>query len=109
MGQGLGWHAQVPQFRGCLPGRPSMNISSVIVIPHPDHIEAVRLRLQEHDGVEVHAVSPDGKMIVTVESDDERMAANTYDYLGQMDGVLSVSMVYHQNESDPEMEISVEA
>lgn len=86
-----------------------MNISSVIVIPHPDHIEAVRLRLQEVDGVELHAVSPEGKMIVTVEADDDRTTTGTYEYISQLDGVLSASMVYHQYEPNPETEISVEA
>ena len=82
-----------------------MNISSVIVIPHPDHIEAVRLRLQEVDGVELHAVSPEGKMIVTVEADNDRITADTYEHVSHLDGVLSASMVYHQNESDPDKEI----
>lgn len=86
-----------------------MNISSVIVIPHPDHIEAVRLRLQKIDGVEMHAVSPEGKMIVTVEADDDRITADTYEYISHLDGVLSASMVYHQYEPNPETEISVEA
>jgi nitrate reductase NapD len=85
-----------------------MNISSVIVIPHPDHIEAVRLRLQEVEGVELHAVSPEGKMIVTVEADDDRTTTGTYEFISQLDGVLSASMVYHHNESDPDMEISQE-
>jgi nitrate reductase NapD len=86
-----------------------MNISSVIVIPHPDHIEAVRGRLQEVAGVEVHAVSPEGKTIVTIEADDDRETTRIFEYISQLDGVMSASMVYHQNESDPEMEISVEA
>jgi nitrate reductase NapD len=86
-----------------------MNISSVIVIPHPDHIAAVRARLQEIAGVEVHAVSPEGKTIVTIETDGDRETTQIYEYVSQLDGVLSASMVYHQNESDPEMEISVEA
>lgn len=86
-----------------------MNISSVIVIPHPDHIESVRMRLHEVDGVELHAVSPEGKMIVTIEADDDRATTGTYEYISHLDGVLSASMVYHRNESDPEMEISVEA
>jgi nitrate reductase NapD len=86
-----------------------MNISSVIVIPHPDHIEAVRLCLGEIDGVELHAVSPEGKMIVTIEADDDRATTGAYEYISHLNGVLSASMVYHQNESDPEMDISVEA
>ncbi|MEW6163779.1 MAG: chaperone NapD [Pseudomonadota bacterium] len=86
-----------------------MNISSVIVIPHPDHVEAVRERLCEIEGVELHASSPEGKMIVTVEAPDDRATTGTYEFISQLDGVLSASMVYHQKESDPETEISVEA
>ena len=86
-----------------------MNISSVIVIPHPDHIEAVPQRLREIQGVEVHAVSPEGRVIVTVEAESDRETSQTFEFISQMDGVMSASMVYHQSESDPEMEISVEA
>lgn len=86
-----------------------MNISSVIVIPHPDRIDAVRAALAGIAGVELHAASPAGKMIVTLEAADDRATTRTYELIGQLDGVLSASMVYHQNEPDPETEISVEA
>jgi len=86
-----------------------MNISSVIVVPHPDHIEVVRERLGDIEGVELHAVSPEGKLVVTIEAADDRATTGTYEYLAQLDGVMSVAMVYHQMESDPETEISVEA
>lgn len=86
-----------------------MNLSSVIVIPHPDQIEAVQLRLQEVPGVEVHAVSPEGKMIVTLEADDDRETVQNYELISRLDGVLSASMVFHQQETEPETEISVAA
>jgi nitrate reductase NapD len=86
-----------------------MNISSVIVIPHPDHIEVVRASLADIPGVEVQAVSPEGKMIVTLEAEGDAETTRTYEFISQLDGVLSASMVYHQKESDPETEISVEA
>ena len=86
-----------------------MNISSVIVIPHPDSIRDVEERLAEVAGVEVHAVSPEGKIIATIETDDDTQTTQLYEYIGLMDGVMSVSMVYHQNESNPETVISVEA
>jgi nitrate reductase NapAB chaperone NapD len=44
-------------------------------------------------------------MIVTVEADDDRTTAGTYEHISHLDGVLSASMVYHQNESDPDKEI----
>ncbi len=86
-----------------------MNISSVIVIPHPDHIETVQHGLRGIDGVEVHAVSPEGKVIVTLEAASDHETTRLFDFISQLDGVMSTSMVYHQSESDPEMEISVEA
>lgn len=86
-----------------------MNISSVIVIPHPDRIAAVEQAMREVDGVELHAVSPEGKMVVTIEASGDRETTATYEFISQMDGVLSASMVYHQNEPDPETEITLEA
>lgn len=86
-----------------------MNFSSVIVIPHPEQVEAVRQRVQEVPGVELHAVSPEGKMIVTLEADDDRETVHTYELISQLDGVLSASMVFHQQETEPEIEISVAA
>jgi nitrate reductase NapD len=86
-----------------------VNISSIIVIPHPDRIAAVQGALREIDGVEVHGTSPEGKMVLTIETADDRATTDTYEFISQLDGVMSASMVYHQQESDPETEISVEA
>jgi nitrate reductase NapD len=86
-----------------------MNISSVIVIPHPDHIESVQRLLREIAGVEVHAASPEGKIVVTLEAEDDRATIDSYNLISHLDGVLSASMVFHQNESDPEALISSEA
>ena len=86
-----------------------MNISSAVVHAKPGAAEAVRAKLTATEGVEVHALSDEGKLIVTIEADSDRATADIYGSIGQMDGVLSIAMVYHQTESDPEMDISVEA
>lgn len=86
-----------------------MNISSVIVIPGPERVESVVEGLRAMDGVEVAAVSPEGKIIVTIESDGDRETIQTYEVISLMDGVMSASMVFHQKEDEPEVEISVEA
>lgn len=86
-----------------------MNISSVIVHARPGAADAVSDRLLALDGVEIHAVSPEGKIIVTIESDSDGATTGTYESIGRLDDVLSIALVYHQTESDPEMEISVEA
>ncbi|MEW6513657.1 MAG: chaperone NapD [Pseudomonadota bacterium] len=86
-----------------------MNISSVIVIPHPERIELVRQQLESLACVELHAVSPEGKMIITLETEGDRETTRLYEQISLLDGVMSTSMVYHQQESDPETVISVEA
>ena len=86
-----------------------MNISSAIVIPHPDHINTVVSSLNETFGVEVAAVSPEGKIIITIETEGDRETIQTFEHISVMDRVMSASMVYHQLETDPELEISVAA
>jgi len=82
-----------------------MNISSAIVHAHPRDIALARTGLATLPGVEVHAVSPEGKLIVTIETEDDGSNAATYQLIGQLDGVMSAAMVYHQSESEPFKEI----
>ena len=73
-----------------------MNISGVIVHARPEKLVAVRQRLADIAGVEVHAASEDGKLIVTVEEESDRILADTVLSLRDVPGVLSASMVYHE-------------
>lgn len=84
-----------------------MNISSLIVIPHPDHRLKVERALAELAGVEIHAVAPDGKLVVTIEAADDTATAEIFEQIGRLSGVLSASMVYQHSESDPEHEITL--
>lgn len=86
-----------------------MNISSAIVHARPGAAAVVQAGLATLAGVEVHGVSPEGKMVVTIESEDDASNVAIYERIGQLDGVMSAAMVYHQTESEPEMEVSVEA
>lgn len=84
-----------------------MNISSLIVVPHPDSRGAVEESLRDFPGVEVHAVSPEGKFVVTIEAEDDAATAEIFERIGHLPGVLSASMVYQQSEAAPEEEIIV--
>lgn len=86
-----------------------MNISSVIVIPGPGHAQAVVTGLDSLPGVDVAAVSPEGKIIATIETAGDRETIDIYEAISRLDGVMSASMVYHQQEDEPEAEISVVA
>lgn len=91
------------------PGSGVLNISSVIVHAKPGVVDVVRVSLAAVAGVEIHAVSDEGKIIVTIESADESAMVRAFEIVSTLDNVMSASMVYHQTESDPEMDISVPA
>ena len=82
-----------------------MNISSALVHAHPTNATAVAKRLAALPGVEVHGISPEGKLIVTIESDDDDSTLATYTRIGQLEGILAAAMIYNQTESEPEKEI----
>lgn len=81
-----------------------INISSVILGVLPADAAVVSKSLRELEGVEVHAVGDDGRMIVTIESGDEDNTSNIFEAIRQMPGVISAALVYHQYESDPDEE-----
>jgi nitrate reductase NapD len=82
-----------------------MNVSSVIVHARDGQSAAVQALLRQQAGVEIHAASPEGKLIVTIETESDRETIAAYERLGQTNGVLSAAMVYHQFESEPDQEI----
>jgi len=84
-----------------------MNISGVLV--HAKQADEVKKRLMEIPGVEVHAVTENGRLIVTIEDDDEKVVADRALALHQCEGVISAAMIYQygNNDEDFEEEISL--
>ncbi len=81
-----------------------MNISSVIVHAKPARLSSVRSTLEQIPGVEIHAATDDGKLVITIETESDGETASTFDRINVMDGVMSAAMVFHQFESDPHKE-----
>ncbi|MER2540881.1 MAG: chaperone NapD [Azonexus sp.] len=81
-----------------------LNITSIILGVAPKDAAEVSARLKAIDGVEVHVIADDGRMIVTIESGDEDNTSNTFELIRQLPGVISAALVYHQYESDPDEE-----
>lgn len=90
---------------GSSPKATDVNISSAIVYAKPGQDAAVRAHLSSLAGVEVHAASEDGKIIITLECDNDRGAMDQYEAIGRAEDVLNVAMVYQQTESHPDQEI----
>jgi nitrate reductase NapD len=79
-----------------------MNISGIVVHASPDKIDKVRTMLEKIAGVEVHAASAEGKMVVTIEKPCDREITDLFDEISKISGVLSTAMVYHHFEPDIE-------
>ena len=79
-----------------------MNISSAIVHVVPGRLDEACGALAALPGVEIHARTPEGKVVVTLEDDDIDSAADRYVALHGIPGVASVAMVYQY--SDDEMD-----
>jgi nitrate reductase NapD len=71
-----------------------MNISGVVVRTHPSFLEAVSAQLSTMPGVEIHAASDDGRMVVTIENDAATMI-DTMNSFHNIKGVVSASLIYH--------------
>ena len=82
-----------------------MNISSVIVSAQPSLASSVSDALKQTTGVEIHATTDDSRFVVTIETDTDFETVGVFDRINAMTGVMSVAMVFHQFESDPEKEV----
>ena len=77
------------------------HISSFIVQAKPEHLEALLETLKTLTGVEIHQTSPEGKIVLTLECNNTGEISDITTAIGQMKGVLSCNMVFHQIEQEP--------
>jgi len=81
-----------------------MNISSAILHIVPARLDEACAVLAGMPGVEIHARSPEGKVVVTLEDDDTEAAANRYVALHGVPGVAAVAMVYQYSDEESDTE-----
>ena len=77
-----------------------MNISSAILYIAPESLDEACAALLQLSGVEIHARSPEGKVVVTLEDDNINSAADKYVALHGVPGVASVAMVYQYSDDE---------
>jgi periplasmic nitrate reductase NapD len=75
-----------------------VNITGILVSAHPGQTDALRDQLSALPGVEVHAVTPEGHMVVTVERPTDGEMTGAFDAIHRLPGVLSAALVYHHDE-----------
>lgn len=77
-----------------------MNISSAIVHARSGLADTLKTQLSALRGVEIHAVSNEGKIVVTLEAESDAGTVDLFERIRQLDGVMSAAMVYHQFDPD---------
>lgn len=76
----------------------SINICGVLVHAQPEQAAQVEQQLSQYQGVEVHSVTEDGRLVVTIDHADRRDMVDTINQLNSVEGVLSAAMVYQHSE-----------
>ncbi|MEK7990813.1 MAG: chaperone NapD [Thiotrichaceae bacterium] len=78
----------------------TMAISGVLVHADNAQINHVQQQLSQINGVDIHTTTDDGRIIVTLESDDGYNMADTMAAFNQIPGVYSTAMVYQYSDDD---------
>lgn len=77
---------------------PEVHIAGVVVFTLPDASDHIKSRISSIPAAEVHAASADGKLIVTLETDNARRTVAYMDAIRALPGVLEVALVYQHAE-----------
>ncbi|HUV22871.1 MAG TPA: chaperone NapD [Gammaproteobacteria bacterium] len=75
-----------------------VHISSMVVHAVPDHLQTVKNNIENLPGTEIHAESPNGKLVVVLESQTQTYITDVIEKIACLDHVLSTALVYHQIE-----------
>ena len=75
-----------------------MNICGCLVHVAASSLPQSRQQMEATEGVEVHAQTEDGRLVVVVEDTEEARASDIIMGLHQIPGVLSLTLNYHHFE-----------
>lgn len=79
-----------------------MNLASLVVHTRPADRERIAGQLRELPGVEIHAATDDGRLVVTVDHDVSQVAADTLTAIHQTRGVLSAAITFQYSDDESE-------
>jgi len=77
-----------------------ISICGLVVHAKGEAAQRVRACMEKLDGVDVHAEAPGGRLVVTVETDDENSTIALLDHVAGIDGVLSTALTYSHHEDE---------
>ncbi|MEH0664834.1 chaperone NapD [Vibrio scophthalmi] len=77
-----------------------VHISSLVVHAAPSHLNEVKDSISALPNAEIYADSPEGKLVVVLETQNQGFITDTIDEINNLPNVLSTVLVYHQIETD---------
>lgn len=75
-----------------------LHVSGVLIRARPELVNRVQAQLATVTGVEVHAATPEGRLVTIIERGSEGELADVFHHLQHTAGVLSASLVYHYSD-----------
>ena len=86
-----------------------MHISSLVVHCRPDAIDSVIPAIEKFPDASVPEHSEEGKLVVLLETYNEGAVMQRISALEELAGVISVALVYHQIDDEPESATETES
>ncbi|HGG61213.1 MAG TPA: nitrate reductase formation protein NapD [Gammaproteobacteria bacterium] len=77
-----------------------MSICSLVVYARPEKLSTVSEALTAMEGVEIHASSDQGKLVVSIDHPQRRYCSDAMMTMSTMDGVINTALIYEYFEED---------
>ncbi len=77
-----------------------VHISSLVVHVLPQHLDSIKKQIEAFDSAEIYGDSPEGKIVVVLETENQGFITDTIDAINNLPNVLSTVLVYHQIENE---------
>ncbi|ABM23647.1 MULTISPECIES: chaperone NapD [Shewanella] len=74
------------------------HITSLVVHAAPNALQQVEADISALLGCDIHAITPEGKLVVTLEGSSQKAILDNVEAINALSGVLSASLIYHQVE-----------
>ena len=79
-----------------------VHISSLVVHVLPEHLDEIKAQIKAYENAEIYGDSPEGKIVVVLETENQGFITDTIDAINNLPNVLSTVLVYHQIETELE-------
>ncbi|MCV5246687.1 chaperone NapD, partial [Escherichia coli] len=66
-----------------------VHISSLVVHVLPEHLDEIKQKIEAHENAEIYGGSPEGKIIVVLETENQGFITDTIDAINNLPNVLS--------------------